>query len=59
MPGEAAAELRGRGVRYAADHAGRLPVVLAARLGRTLELFHPREQARQQRFFEGRDQRVA
>jgi 4-amino-4-deoxy-L-arabinose transferase-like glycosyltransferase len=51
--------LRARGLRYAADHAGRLPVVLAARAGRTLELYHPRRQAREQRFFEGRDVRVA
>jgi 4-amino-4-deoxy-L-arabinose transferase-like glycosyltransferase len=29
------------GVRYAADHAGRLPVVLAARLGRVWSLYHP------------------
>jgi 4-amino-4-deoxy-L-arabinose transferase-like glycosyltransferase len=29
------------GVRYARDHAGRLPVVLAARLGRVLSVYKP------------------
>jgi 4-amino-4-deoxy-L-arabinose transferase-like glycosyltransferase len=29
------------GVRYAADHAGRLPVVMAARLGRVWSVYHP------------------
>ena len=50
--------LRGIGLRYARDHAGRLPVVLAARLGRSFELFHPRRQAREEAFFEGRNLKV-
>jgi 4-amino-4-deoxy-L-arabinose transferase-like glycosyltransferase len=29
------------GLRYAGDHAGRLPVVLAARLGRVWSVYHP------------------
>jgi len=53
-----AERLRDRGLRYARDHAGRLPVVEAARLGRSFELFRPREQARQEAFFEGRNLRV-
>lgn len=36
-----AAVLRRTGLRYAEHHAGRLPVVLAARLARTWGLFHP------------------
>ena len=55
----AANVLRSQGLRYAADHAGRLPVVLGVRAARTLELWHPRQQALQQRFFEGRDERTA
>jgi hypothetical protein len=53
-----AARLRRQGIEYARDHAGRLPAVLAARLGRSFELYRPREQARQEAFFEGRDLRV-
>jgi 4-amino-4-deoxy-L-arabinose transferase-like glycosyltransferase len=47
--------LRGIGLRYARDHASRLPVVLAARLGRSFELFRVRRQAKEEAFFEGRD----
>lgn len=50
--------LRSIGLRYARDHASQLPVVLAARLGRSFELFHPRRQAREEAFFEGRNLRV-
>jgi 4-amino-4-deoxy-L-arabinose transferase-like glycosyltransferase len=50
----AADAARARGLRYARDHAGRLPVVLGVRLGRTFELYHPRRQAQEQRFYEGR-----
>jgi 4-amino-4-deoxy-L-arabinose transferase-like glycosyltransferase len=50
--------LRGIGLRYARDHAGRLPVVVAARLGRSFELLDPRRQAREEKFFEGRNLRV-
>jgi len=35
------AEALADGVRYAGDHAGRLPVVLAARLGRVWSLYKP------------------
>ncbi|HEU4977716.1 MAG TPA: glycosyltransferase family 39 protein, partial [Solirubrobacteraceae bacterium] len=42
-PGEDEAQYfareRGIGLRYARDHAGRLPVVLAARLGRLLDVY--------------------
>jgi len=54
----AATQLRDQGLRYARDHAGRLPVVIAARLGRSFELYRPRQQAREEAFFEGRDLRV-
>ncbi len=54
----ASAALRDRGLRYARDHAGRLPVVIAARLGRSFELYRPREQATQEAFYEGRNLRV-
>ncbi len=50
--------LRDLGLSYARHHSGRLPVVEAARLGRSFELFRPREQARQEAFFEGRNLRV-
>jgi 4-amino-4-deoxy-L-arabinose transferase-like glycosyltransferase len=40
-----AARLRRDGLDYAGDHAGRVPVVLAARLGRTFELYQPIRQA--------------
>jgi 4-amino-4-deoxy-L-arabinose transferase-like glycosyltransferase len=33
---------RREGANYAADHVGRLPVVLATRLGRTFDLYQPR-----------------
>jgi 4-amino-4-deoxy-L-arabinose transferase-like glycosyltransferase len=39
------ARLRSDGLDYAADHAGRIPLVLAARLGRTFELYQPVRQA--------------
>lgn len=35
------AELRHRGVQYALHHAGKLPVVALARVGRTFEVFRP------------------
>jgi hypothetical protein len=55
----AADALRRRGWRYARAHAGRLPVVLLARLGRTFELYRPLQQVDQQAFFEGRSRTVA
>ncbi len=36
-----AAQMRRQGIRYAEDHAGRVPVVVAARVARTWGLFHP------------------
>lgn len=55
----ASAALRRRGVDYARAHSSRLPKVVVARVGRTLELWHPREVAGQQSFFEGADPVVA
>ena len=49
------ARLRRIGVRYARAHAGRLPLVLAARVGRSFELVRPAQQAREEAFFEGRN----
>ena len=43
---------RTRGIHYARDHAGRLPVVLAARLGRVWTVYHPFQRP------EGRSSRV-
>lgn len=50
--------LRDVGLRYARDHAGRLPVVIAARLGRSFELFLPQQQWAMEAFFEGRNEKV-
>jgi 4-amino-4-deoxy-L-arabinose transferase-like glycosyltransferase len=50
--------LRDVGLRYARDHLGRLPVVIAARIGRSFELFLPRQQWAMEAFFEGRDENV-
>jgi hypothetical protein len=47
-----------KGLRYARDHASRLPVVIAARVGRTWELYRPRQQWRIEHFFEGRNLRI-
>jgi 4-amino-4-deoxy-L-arabinose transferase-like glycosyltransferase len=41
----AAARFRRAGLDYARDHAGRIPLVLLARLGRTFELLQPIRQA--------------
>jgi 4-amino-4-deoxy-L-arabinose transferase-like glycosyltransferase len=43
----ASANARRQGVDYARDHASRIPLVLAARLGRTFELLQPVRQAEQ------------
>lgn len=51
-------DYRSRGLRYIRHHAGRLPVVLAARMGRMLEVYRPDQSA----FFqatEGKSGRVA
>lgn len=53
------ARLRSVGLRYAREHASRLPVVELARLGRSFELFRPRQNADMEAFYEGRDRRVA
>ena len=53
------ARQRDIGLRYARDHAGRLPVVLAARLGRSFELYRPRQNAHMEAFFEGRNLTLA
>ena len=60
-PNEAveSARLRSAGLRYARDHAGRLAVVIPARLGRSFELFRPRQNATMEHFYEGRDLRLA
>ena len=58
LPGTDEAEngdaLRRAGIDHARDNAGRLPVVAAARIGRTWSLFRPFEQARLETEFEGR-----
>lgn len=51
----ASAKLAADGIRYARDHSGRLPVVIAARVGRTWELYRVSQQWHIERFFEGRD----
>jgi hypothetical protein len=50
--------LRDVGLRYARDHAARLPVVIVARIGRSFELFLPRQQWAMEAFFEGRNEKV-
>jgi 4-amino-4-deoxy-L-arabinose transferase-like glycosyltransferase len=54
---EKAAEYRNRGLDYARDHAGRVPVVVAARVGRVWDFFRPVEH-QNYGYFEGRS-RVA
>jgi 4-amino-4-deoxy-L-arabinose transferase-like glycosyltransferase len=49
--------LRRRGLRYARRHADGLPAVMAARLGRTWDLYRPRQQAHLSRFWEKRNLR--
>jgi 4-amino-4-deoxy-L-arabinose transferase-like glycosyltransferase len=48
------AQLRHLGLHYARTHLSRLPVVLAARVGRELGLFEPTQQLRFERFVNGR-----
>ena len=48
-------QLRTAGLRYAIHHVGRLPVVIAARIGRSFELFRPSQEWGFESFFEGRD----
>lgn len=46
--------LRRRAFDYAGHHAGRVPVVVLARLGRTFGLYRPRQQAELEDFFADR-----
>lgn len=50
---------RDEGLEYARDHAGRLPAVIGARLGRTFDFYRPRQNAVLIWFLEGRNRRVA
>jgi 4-amino-4-deoxy-L-arabinose transferase-like glycosyltransferase len=43
---EVSSELRSTGLRYASDHAGRVPAVLGVRLLRTFDLWSPRSATR-------------
>ena len=52
---QASNELRDIGLRYARDHASRLPVVIAARIGRSFELYQPAQQWTMEAVFEGRN----
>ena len=49
-----ARNLRSQAFDYATDHSGRVPAVVAARLGRTFGLFRPRQQGRLESFFADR-----
>jgi dolichyl-phosphate-mannose-protein mannosyltransferase len=51
---QVAAELRDRGLDYARDHAGRLPVVVAARALRTWGFYDPAGEVTAKTFGEGR-----
>jgi 4-amino-4-deoxy-L-arabinose transferase-like glycosyltransferase len=55
---QASNELRRVGLTYASHHKSRLPVVLAARLGRSFELYRPRQNADIEHVYEGRSLRV-
>lgn len=50
---------RERGLRYARDHAGRVPVVVAARLGRLLDVYRPWTQGIYFNASEGRGSRAS
>jgi 4-amino-4-deoxy-L-arabinose transferase-like glycosyltransferase len=52
------AEYRRRGIDYMEDHAGRLPVVVAARLGRLLDVYRPWDQGAYTNRGEGRHERA-
>lgn len=52
------AEYRHRGLTYMKDHAGRLPVVVAARVGRLLDVYKPWDQGAYINYGEGRHQRA-
>ena len=44
---------------YIEHHEGRLPVVVAARIGRILNLYRPRQELSLEEFFDGREKAVA
>jgi hypothetical protein len=50
--------LRDIGLRYARHHSSRLPEVIAARLGRSFDVFRPRQDWGFESFLEGRDLNV-
>lgn len=50
--------LRDTGLRYARHHSSRLPEVIAARLGRSFDVFRPRQDWGFESFLEGRDLNV-
>ena len=52
------AEYRRRGIDYMKDHAGRLPVVVAARLGRLADVYQPWDQGAYINRGEGRHMRA-
>lgn len=52
------AEYRTRGLDYMKDHAGRLPVVVAARVGRLLDVYKPWDQGAYINYGEGRHMRA-
>jgi hypothetical protein len=53
----ASARLRSRALRYARDHAGRVPAVASVRLLRTWELWDPRDHAAIEAFYNDRNPR--
>jgi predicted benzoate:H+ symporter BenE len=53
-----AAVWRKQGIDYARDHAGRVPIVVAARVGRIWDLYRPNQGAAYESF-EGRDVRTS
>jgi hypothetical protein len=61
-PGDEARRMvayRARGLRYAHEHAGRVPVVVAARVGRLLDVYRPWDQGVFFNGTEGRDPRAS
>jgi 4-amino-4-deoxy-L-arabinose transferase-like glycosyltransferase len=53
-PARTSARFRRQGLRYAAHHAGRLPLVMAVRVGRVWDVYRPFQNADYGSFFEGR-----
>jgi hypothetical protein len=54
-----AIELRRRAREFISHNEGRIPVVVAARLGRVLGIYHPQDQISVDRVLEGRERKVA